>query len=267
MDCAARHREIEMFLLAERKASVERLCRRFRVSSVTIRKDLAQLESRGLLLRTHGGAVLAERPEWVVPHTARSQENLAGKAAVARAAALRIKDGEHILLDAGSTTLALARELRGRPVTIVTNSVPVAMELAGFGADARNGGTGDDGDEKASVIVLGGNLRRASLALLGPLALRQMESLHCDRAFLGASGFDARTGFSCQNLVEAESKRAMARTAREVVMLADHSKFERTSFAPFCALKDLDVLITDVAPPRSLSEALKKARVEVVVAE
>src|SRR6185503_11080686 len=175
-----------------------------------------------------GGAVLAERPEMVIPHLARTEENQAGKERMGQAAARRVKDGEHVLLDAGSSTLAVARALRGRDVTLVTNSVPIAMETAG------------EDDAKTGVIVLGGSLRRSSLALMGPLVQQQLGSLHCDRAFLGASGFDPRTGFCCQNLIEAETKRAMAAASRELVMLADHVKFGRTAFAPFCALKELD---------------------------
>ena len=255
MDAATRQKEIERLLLAERKCAVEQLSRRFKVSEVTIRKDLAALEGRGALLRTHGGAVLAERPELVIPHLARAAENQAGKERMALAAAKRVQDGEHILLDAGSSTLAVARALRGRDVTVVTNSVPIAMEMAGA----------DDG--KTSVIVLGGSLRRSSLAMMGPLAQQQLSALHCDRAFLGASGFDPRTGFCCQNLIEAETKRAMSDASRELVLLADHAKFGRTAFAPFCPLKEVDALITDATPPKPVAEALKKAGVEVTVAE
>ena len=254
MDCAERQKEIERVLLAERRSGVEGLARRFRVSEVTIRKDLAQMEARGLLLRTHGGAVLAERPEQVVPHLARSRENLAGKQRIAREAARRVQDGEHVLLDAGSTALELARALSGRSVNVVTNSLPAAMELAG------------EGGEEAAVLVLGGVLRRSSFALMGPVTVAQAEGFHCERAFLGASGFDLRTGFSCQNLIEAETKRAMAGTAREVVVLADHTKFQRTAFAPICPLGELDAVITDQAPPREAEQALRKAGVEIVVA-
>lgn len=252
MDCTERQKEIERILAEERKASVDLLSKRFKVSEVTIRKDLAQLETRGVLLRTHGGAVLAERPELVIPHLTRTGENPSAKEHIARESARRIQDGEHVLLDAGSTTLCIARALRGREVTVVTNSVPVAMEFAGE-------------SERANVIVLGGSLRRSSLALMGPLAQAQLGSIHCDRAFLGASGFDLRTGFCCQNLIEAETKRAMMTTAREVVMVADKAKFERTAFAPFCPLKELDALITDAPPARPVADALRKAGVEVVV--
>lgn len=253
MDCAERQKEIERILAEERKASVDLLARRFKVSEVTIRKDLAQLETKGVLLRTHGGAVLAERPELVIPHLTRAGENPASKERIAREAAKRVQNGEHVLLDAGSTTLALARALRGREVTVVTNSVPIAMELAGE-------------HEKANVIVLGGSLRRSSLALMGPLAHAQLGTIHCDRAFLGASGYDNRTGFCCQNLIEAETKRAMMSTAREVVLLADRAKFDRTAFAPFCPLKDLDAFITEAAPPRQAADAMRKAGVDIVIA-
>jgi len=254
LDAPLRQKEIANLLLVERRCTVGQLRRHFKVSEVTIRKDLAALEGRGALLRTHGGAVLAERPELVIPHLARAAENQAGKERMAQVAAKRVRDGEHILLDAGSSTLALARALRGRDVTVVTNSVSIAMEMAAC----------DDG--KTRVIVLGGSLRRSSLAMMGPLAQQQLSALHCDGAFLGASGYELRTGFCCQNLIEAETKRAMAAASRRLFLLADHTKFGHTAFAPFCPLNEVDALITDAAPPKYVVEALKKAGAELVVA-
>lgn len=251
MGYVERQREIEGVLATERKVLVDDLSKRFGVSEVTIRKDLTELESRGVLLRTHGGAVLAEKPEMVVPMHRRSTEQIGEKGAIAHAAAQRIKDGESILLDTGSTTLALARELRGRNLNVVTNSVLIAMELAA--------------EEMINIIVLGGTLRRSSFALMGALALEQLKTLHVDRVFLGASGFDAKTGFSCQNLIEAETKRAMLHAAHEAVVLVDRSKFEKSAFAPFCSLKEVDCVITDAPPVRPTVEALHRASVELVV--
>ncbi|HYG77507.1 MAG TPA: DeoR/GlpR family DNA-binding transcription regulator [Planctomycetota bacterium] len=246
-----RQRDIETVLQTERKVLVEDLSQRFGVSEVTIRKDLTELENRGVLLRTHGGAVLAEKPELVVPMHRRSTEQVSEKNLIAKAAAARIKDGESILLDTGSTTLSLARELRGRNLNVVTNSVLIATELAA--------------DEQISIIVLGGTLRRSSFALMGALALEQLKTLHVDRAFLGASGFDPKAGFSCQNLIEAETKRAMVHSAHEAVLLVDHSKFDRSAFAPFCSPKEVDCVITDAPLSRTAVEALQRANVEIVV--
>jgi DeoR/GlpR family transcriptional regulator of sugar metabolism len=156
-------------------------------------------------------------------------------------------------LDTGSTTLALARQLRGRNLNIVTNSIPIAMELAN--------------DEQLSVIVLGGTLRKSSLALMGAMAMDPLKVIHVDRAFMGASGFDLKTGFACQNLIEAETKNAMLKTAHEVVMLADRDKFTRTAFAPFCQIKNVNCLITDAPPPKPIADALHKAGVTVVLAK
>jgi DeoR family transcriptional regulator, fructose operon transcriptional repressor len=253
MGYVERQRDIENVLMTERKVLVDDLSKRFGVSEVTIRKDLSELENRGVLLRTHGGAVLAEKPELVVPMHRRSMELVGEKNVIAKAAAARIKDGESILLDTGSSTLALARELRGRNLNIVTNSVLIAADLAS--------------DEQINVIVLGGTLRRSSLALMGALSLEQLKNLHVDRAFMGASGFEPKAGFTCQNLIEAETKRAMLQTAHEVVMLVDRSKFERNAFAPFCTVKDVDCVITDTPPPRAFADIFNKANVEVVIAK
>ncbi len=248
-----RLRDIETLLVSERKVQVEDLSRRFGVSEVTIRKDLSQLENRGVLLRTHGGAVLAEKPDMVVSLHRRSLEQTREKLAIAREAAGRIQDGESILLDTGSTTLALARELHGRSLNVITNSLTIAVELSA--------------DEEMGVIVLGGRLRRSSLALMGAMPLEQLKNLHIDRAFMGASGFDVKAGFSCQNLIEAETKRVMLTTAREAIMLVDYSKFGRAAFAPFCGLDDIQCVITDAPPPMPAAEAMRKLKVELVIAE
>jgi DeoR family transcriptional regulator, fructose operon transcriptional repressor len=252
MGAIERQRDIETTLLTTRKVQVDELSSRYGVSEVTIRKDLTELENRGVLLRTHGGAVLAEKPEQVVSLHRRAAERVIEKDAIARTAAARVKDGESILLDTGSTTLALARQLKGRNLNIVTNSIPIAMELAN--------------DVQVSVIVLGGTLRKSSLALMGAMALDPLKAIHVDRAFMGASGFDLKTGFSCQNLIEAETKAAMLRTAHEVVMLADTDKFARTAFAPFCPIKNVHCVVTDATPPKPISDALHKAGVIVVLA-
>lgn len=251
LTCVERQRDIENLINQERKLQVELLSLRFGVSEVTIRKDLTDLEKRGVLLRTHGGAVIAERPEMVVPIGHRTRSQLDEKDHIALMAATRVRDGESILLDTGSTTLALARRLRGRNLSVVTNSLLIALELAE--------------DEHISVTVLGGTLRRSSLAVMGSLALEQLKNLHVDRAFMGASGFDPRTGFSSQNLIESETKRAMLQSAHEVVMCVDSSKFQQTAFAPFCRLKEVHCVITDAPPLKTTAEALHKARVELIV--
>jgi len=253
MSCVERQREIEGVLLIERKVLVDDLSRRFQVSEVTIRKDLTELENRGVLLRTHGGAVLAEKPEMVIHHHTRSGVAIGEKNNIAKEAARRVRDGESILLDTGSTTLALARELKGhsRSLNIVTNSIVIATEMAS--------------EEQINVVVLGGTLRRSSLALMGSLALEQVKHLHVDRAFMGASGFDLKSGFLCQNLIEAETKQGMLSISHEVIMLVDSTKFTQTAFAPFCTLKSVDCVITDAPPPPAAWDALQKADVEVVI--
>jgi len=251
MSFLERQKDIEHILLGSRKVLVDDLSKRFGVSEVTIRKDLTQLENRGILLRTHGGAVLAEKPELVINQHKRSQEQVLEKNFIAQTAAQRVKDGESILLDTGSTTLALVRELRGRNITVVTNSILIAMELVN--------------DDRITVIVLGGTLRHSSLALMGAMALEPLRNLHVDRAFMGASGFDPKNGFSCQNLIEAETKKAMLKTAAEVVVLVDHTKFGKTAFAPFCTLKETHVVVTNAPPPKPTADLFKRSGISVVV--
>ncbi|MEI6421720.1 MAG: DeoR/GlpR family DNA-binding transcription regulator [Lentisphaerota bacterium] len=230
-------------LLEEKKISVGELSSRLGVSEVTIRKDLTELEKQGRLLRRYGGAVPAENPLQVVSHLKRVAQRQEEKRRIAKCAAAMIKDGENILFDAGSTILALAKELHGREIRVITNNIAVLNELVG--------------DEKISVEVIGGTLRKASEAMVGPRACKTLESIRVDKVFLGCSGFDPALGFSSQNAVEAETKQKMLKCAPEIIVLADHTKFSRPAFANFAKLDEITKIITDKNPDDNILKAIK----------
>ncbi len=252
MAYSERQQQIEHILLAEKKVDVSDLVRRLGASEVAIRRDLGDMETRGFCLRTASGAILAERPDHVVPYIRKARQYLAEKEAIAAVAAARVSDDEHIILDAGSTTLELARKLRGRNIHVLTNSLPAADILSD--------------SEPVRLTVIGGTLRRASLGLVGPLAVMTVHGIHADKVFLGAAGFDLENGFSSANLIESQTKAALLGAAEEVIIIADSTKFERPAFAPFAPLDRIKVVITDRQPSSEVAKALAGAGVELVVA-
>lgn len=232
--------------------SVAELARVVGASLMSIRRDLTLLDAQGLLRRTHGGAVaLAAPPD--VPLRRRERLELQAKAAIGRAAAALVRDGETILLDAGTTLLAMARSLRAHPhLTVVTNSVQVLAELWN-----RPG---------LRVVALGGVARAASGSITGPLAEKTLEEIRVDRAFLGATGITPRWEVSNSDLDLAALQRRILSAARESHLLADHTKFGRTGLAIVSPLKVFSSVITDAHLSPPLVSQLRKHVRKVVIA-
>lgn len=228
------------------------LGRQFETSQVTIRKDLETLHARGLVHRTHGGALLAREGALADP-TLREKEKLhrREKLRIAAAAAAMVQEGQVVILDSGTTTTAIARALRGfHNLTIVTNAVNIAAELAG--ADPE-------------VILTGGTLRKNSFSLVGPLAEDTLRRLNADVVFLGVDGFDVHYGLSTPNLLEAKVNRVMVEIAKKVVAVCDASKFGRRSLSLIVRTTGLHGVITDHSAPKSDLKILKKAGIEVTL--
>lgn len=231
---------------------VAELGRALRASPASIRRDLTDLERAGLLKRTHGGAV-SHRVSAVEPSLwEKEDQHQAEKAAIARLAAGFVHSGDTILLDAGSTTRQIARELgHRRGVTVVTNALNIAAELAA---------------SELEIVVIGGQLRHGILSQVGPLAEQALASLHADKLFLAANGVDLEKGITTPNLIEAQTKRAMVRSAREVILVVDHTKFRRVAFGQVCPLDRVQHVITDAGTPAALVRAIEQLGVKVHVA-
>jgi len=223
------------------------------VSDMTIRRDIAELARQGLVHRVHGGAVdadhTAHEPDFAVKRTLAADE----KSAIARAALAWITPGSSIALSAGSTAHLLAELVAAdpamRPLTVVTNSLPVADTL--HAASRRDGGRGLD-------VVLTGGVRTPSDALVGPVADASLGQLHVDRAFLGVHGLGP-DGLTTPNLLEAQTDRALIASARDVVVLADHSKWGVVGLARITSLESVDVLITDAGLPDAARRVARAA--------
>ncbi len=229
---------------------VEDLSRRLKVSAATVRRDLDQLERSGAIRRVHGGAVSVEsrleEPVFEDKTSLAARE----KRQIAEAALKFIEAGDTIYLDGGSTVLELARLLRDRTnLTVVTNSLHAAHELAGRGP---------------RLIAIGGELRRLSQTLVGPLTRLVLQELHLDKAFMGTIGFSLKEGLTTTDPSEAFTKEVVMGQARRVIVLADSTKAGKVSFANAGRWENVHVLITDRQMDKAFAKELVKKGIKLV---
>lgn len=237
------------------RVQVTELARALGVSEVTTRKDLQELEEASFLKRVYGGAVAARRAKYNLSLGDKVGQLALTKLHLAEAALELIHDGDTLILDAGSTTLALARLLprRRRRLTVITNALPILAEL-----------TAAEGFE---LIALGGIVRRHSLAMVGPQAVAALRGLHADMAFVGATGATLEQGLSTPNLIEAETKAAMIASAAKTTALLDHTKLGQASLAPFASWAELKVLVSDAPLPADFRARLSEQQVRTLLVE
>jgi DeoR family transcriptional regulator of aga operon len=247
-----RRREILEVLHRDGRVLVKDLARHFRISQITIRKDLEFLDGQGVVQRTHGGALPVQAGALLDP-TLREKEKLnrKQKTQIALAAARMVEEGQSVLLDSGTTTTAIARALKDMArLTVITNAINIAAELAGTHIE---------------VILTGGTLRKNSFSLVGPLAERTLRQLSADILFLGVDGFDTAAGLFTPNLLEAEVNRTMVEISRRTVAVCDSSKFCRRSLCNIMPVTAVHEVITDKQIPKSELHALKQAGVKVTL--
>lgn len=247
-----RRRSILELLNRDGRVFVKELADQFNTSQVTIRKDLETLHEQNHLHRTHGGALPAREGALEDP-TLREKEQLHRKEKlhIATAAARMVNEGQVVILDSGTTTTAIARALRVfKKLTVVTNAVNIAVELAGTPID---------------VILTGGTLRKNSFSLVGPIAEETLAHLSADILFLGVDGFDVRHGLSTPNLLESKVNRMMAEIAKRTVAVCDSSKFGRRSLSLIIETSAIQQVITDRGISKSDLRVLKEAGVEVTI--
>jgi DeoR family transcriptional regulator of aga operon len=248
-----RHRIIEL-LRAHGRVTVEALAVRFATSAVTIRTDLTTLEAAGTLERTHGGALL--RPEADdQPLTVKRTLHHAEKVSIAKVAAALIQDGETIILDSGTTTAEIAKQIRrieGRSINVITNALNIAVLLADV--------------PFVRLIMPGGILRPESNSLSGHMAEAALANLQADRLFLGADGLDPERGVMTPHLPEAQLNAKMIEISRQVIAVADSSKLLRRNISLIARVEQLHMLITDSAADPEVVAELQRRGVEVRLA-
>lgn len=253
-----RQSEIVGILDNEGLVSVAELGTRFRVSEMTIRRDLLELEVAGLVRRVHGGATRSLGRAYEPPFRMRQGSGSVAKQAIARAASKMILEGDAIGLDVGSTVLEMVPEfVEVDNLTVVTASLRVAAKVAELHAL----------EHSIRLIVTGGITRADELSLIGQTAINSYRGIRLDKAFISVGGISLADGATEFNLEDAEVKRAMIQSAKEVIVLADSSKFAQTGFAHIVDLSQVSTIITDSAVEQTAVDEIRHAGVDVQVVD
>jgi DeoR family transcriptional regulator, fructose operon transcriptional repressor len=249
-----RKMKILEFIEEHRKATVVELCQQFKVSSATIRNDLRDLETAGLLIRTHGGAMVKTKTGLEPDMSLRKVQNLDEKRRIAEAALHLVEDGDTIILDTGTTTYELARLLgEKRNLTVVTNDLPIALLLEDF--------------ESVRVVLVGGMVRKKFHCTVASSfsGMNALSDLAVDKAFMAANGFSLEKGASTPDMNHSETKKLMISIAARVILLFDSSKMGHNSFAIFAPLDRIDAVVTDFLQEDERRQ-MEESGIEVMVA-
>ncbi len=222
---------LESEIKSKQRIEIEEISKRLNVSSMTIRRDLIELENEGKVIRTHGGAISPSTLTGEVPYSSKKVINNNQKKQIALKALSLVEENSIIILDSGTTTMELAKLLKSRGgLTIVTNDIKIANELI---------------DSSPKVIVTGGELQQGIGALYGSTTQNMLNSIHADIFFLGTHAIDFNNGVTAPTFEKALIKQLMKSAAERTWLLADSSKFNKKSFVNVCEIEEIDGVITD----------------------
>jgi DeoR family transcriptional regulator of aga operon len=247
-----RRQHILSLIQKQGRVLVDELSEQLDLSKITIRKDLDYLQSKELLVRTHGGALPAHAGALSDPPIEDKEElRHEDKLKIAKAAAGTVSEGQCIILDSGTTTTAIARELLAfKRLTVITNALNIAADLA---------------RSDFEVILIGGTLRKNSMSLVGPLAEDVLREMHADILFIGVDGFDTKIGLTTPNVLEARVNRAMVNAAERVVAVCDSSKFNRRSLSLIVEASAIHHVITDSNLSQEQARAIQETGIQLTI--
>lgn len=249
-------RQQSIMEVIEKKGSVRvsQLSKQYRVSEETIRRDLEKLEIDGFVDRIHGGAVRKSPQEGMeIPVIKRQETNIKEKEMIAKKAASFVEDGDIIAIDASTTGLQMTRYLKGKTLTVITNSIPVTLGLIQ--------------EENIQVILIGGYAKGESMSLVGNFAERVIRDYHVDKFFFSCMGVDFVRGISEIHEAQALVKKQIFAISEKLYLLADHSKFGEKSLVRLCGLADINYLVTDKKVSIDKIRELNQLGIKVFVAE
>lgn len=246
-----RQRMILSHLAKNGNVSVIDLCNMFKVSEMTIRRDLTSLQSQGLLKRTYGGAIPTEPAFFEISQRAKLSMFIEEKKQIGVYCADLVKDGDVVFLDSGTTTLQIAKALKGRPITVLTNDLNIASELL----DCHS----------ITMFIVGGELNRENNNLLGSKAIGFFDDIRGDILFLAVEGVDENAGFTVPDLDEVPIKRRMMGSVEKVYVVSDHSKLGRNSMGIIAPIDGVTALITDSGASENILRPLQE-KVQILIA-
>jgi DeoR family transcriptional regulator, fructose operon transcriptional repressor len=248
-----RHRVILEMINNQDFLSVHEIVTKCNASEITARRDLALLESKNLIIRTHGGAVKSKATDNLFNYNLKINENAEQKISICRKASEFICNNDIIFIDCGTTLIHLTKFItRFDSLTVITNSLPVVSELINF--------------SKIKLIIIGGEAIGERKAIYGTVAERSIGQYHADKAFIGATGVSVLKGLTSSDENESAITLKMAENADQVFLLCDSSKIERNSFVQFAPLSKINYLITDEGIEESLINAYKEHNVSIIKA-
>lgn len=248
---AQRQMKVQELFANEEFISLEDICERFNASKSSIRRDLIELERKGVLRRVHGGAISLQTRDEMLDFKRLSTSSHDEKVRIGKAAASLVKDGQTVILGGGSSVAEVATSLSNRLIQIVTNSIPVAQVFW----DSK----------QAEVTLTGGYLYPRLGVQIGPICEKMLDSVSADIAIMGIGGITA-SGISDSNSLNVESIRAMIRAARKVIIVADHSKFGRDSMIHVAPLSEINQIVSDKDLDPEFQLMLKSYNVDCILA-
>ena len=250
---AERQKKIVELVNERLSIRVTELSKIFSVTEETIRRDLEKLEKENLLMRSHGGAVSIEKDQGEISYLEREITNAEQKKAISAAAVRLIEQGDQIVLDASTTAWYVAKELPDMPLTVLTNSIKVAIELSK--------------KEQIKVISTGGTLLSQSLSYVGPLAERSLSMYHVNKAFLSCKGVHLERGLSDFNESQALLKKQMREIADETILMVDSSKFGTRAFSQIVPVTNIDCIITDSKIDKETKNELEEKKIKLLIVD
>ncbi len=248
-----RQHQILDMLSKSKAVTTAKVAKALEVTEETVRRDFEALEANGHLSRRHGGAVRFDDGQIDLPLDSRETANVVEKKSIAKVALATIQSGDTLFFDASSTVFHLACLLANLEVTVLTNALKIAAELARHPA--------------IEVILVGGAVNHASLSCQGALADLMLDTYHVQKAFMSCRGLDAQRGLSEANAEQAVLKRKIVKLSDQTIILADHTKMGLNSSYYFIKLKDVDILITDLPPGNKIKQALQRGAGKLLVPE
>jgi DeoR/GlpR family transcriptional regulator of sugar metabolism len=248
-----RHTIIMEYLAQNKIIKIADIANRFGVSNETARRDLETLHDQNLVKRIYGGAILLDPPHVTSQYLSRITESHAAKISISRKAAQLVNPGETIILDIGTTTLELSRNMKHiKDITVLTNSLPIINELAGAGVN---------------LFSLGGHLNSDELSMSGKLTISALQHFFVDKAFIGAGGVTLNGGLSDYNCEEAWVRQAIIERANQTILVADSGKFGTNALAVVCPLEQIDVIVSDINLPDIFIEGIRERKIELILTE